>query len=97
MPLIEIDRSLFQCLMDRWYKLEIEHRGFRAMLERVKQKNPERAADLEAQCQMLTDSLRNDPKWIEFDSAMTGAWATEDDETFLRVLSHFLSDRASAR
>ena len=55
MPQITIDRDLFGRLVDRWNKLEIEHCGFRAMLERVKQQNPARAVDLEALYQMLTD------------------------------------------
>ncbi|MGA2724788.1 MAG: hypothetical protein ABSG79_20555 [Bryobacteraceae bacterium] len=97
MPQITIDRDLFGRLVDRWNKLEIEHCGFRAMLERVKQQNPARAVDLEALYQMLTDSLRNDPIRIKFDSESAEAWATGDDDAFLRVLDRFLSHRETGQ
>ncbi len=97
MPLITIDRNLFRHLVDRWYKLEIQHRGFRELLEETKYRDSARSADIEALYQMKTDSLRNDPEWIEFDSESSGAWATEDDETFLRVLDQFLSRRESGQ
>jgi hypothetical protein len=95
MPQIKIDRNLFGRLVDRWNKLEIEQRGFREMLERVKQQNPARAADLEALYQVLTDSLRNE--WREFDSGLKDAWATEDDDAFLGVLDRFLSHLENGR
>lgn len=95
MPQIEIDRNLLLRLVDRWHELEIEHRGFRAMLDDTKRRNPTMATDYEALYQMKTDSLRNDPDWIEFDSELSGAIATEDDDAFLQLLDQFLSDRAS--
>lgn len=97
MPQIEIDRSLFRRLVNRWYKLEIEHRGFRALLEEAKRQDSARSADIEAMYQVTTDSLRHDPEWIEFDSELDDALAIEDDETFLRVLDLFLSRRETGQ
>jgi hypothetical protein len=95
MPQIKIERNLFQRLVDRYYKLEIEHRGFRAMLDETKRRNPQNAKDIEAVYQMKTDLLRND--WIEFDSALSDASATGDDEAFLAVLDRFLSHRETGQ
>jgi hypothetical protein len=92
-----IDRNLFQRLVDRWNVLEIEHRGFRAMLELVKQQNPANAAGLDAVYQMATDSLRNDPVEIDAESQMADAWAFEDEKTFLRELDRLLTHRQNAQ
>jgi hypothetical protein len=96
-PDITIDRKLFQRLVDRYYKLEIEHRSFRAMLDETKRRNPQNARDIEARYQMLTDSLRNDPFWIESEAESADAWAVEDDDAFLAVLDRFLSHRESGQ
>ena len=93
MAYITLNRDLLLRLVDRWHKLEIENRGFRAMLEEAKRRDPARAKDIEALYQMQTDSLRNDPEWIEFDSESGGALATEDDAAFLQLLDRFLSRR----
>jgi hypothetical protein len=95
MPLIQVDRDLFRRLVDRYYKLEIEHRGFRAMFDAAKANNLALSNEMEATYQRITDSLRND--WIELDSELGDAWAIEDDDAFLRVLSQFLSDRESGQ
>jgi len=97
MPQITMDSNLFRRLVDRYYKLEIEHRGFRALLEETKRLNPQNAKDIEALYQIATDALRNDPIWIEFDSEFGRAWAVEDDDAFLAVLDRFLSHRETGQ
>jgi hypothetical protein len=97
MPQIKIDRNLFGRLVGRWNKLEIEQRGFRAMLDEAKRRNPQNAKDIETLYQITTDSLRNDPVWIEFDSELAAAWATEDDDAFLGVLGRFLSHQETGQ
>jgi hypothetical protein len=95
MPLITIDRDWFGLLVDRYYKLEIEHRGFRVVIDDFKARNSAFANDIEGVFQMKTDALRND--WIEADSQLNSAWAVEDDDEYLRVLGQFLSERLSGK
>jgi hypothetical protein len=97
MPPFEIDRDLFRRLIKRYLRLEREYRGFRAMLDEAKQRNPAMAREFEAIWQIKTDLLRNDPVSIETESAFESAEATEDDELFLPVLAEFLTLRERGR
>jgi hypothetical protein len=97
MSSLSVDRKLFVRLVDRWNVLEIEHTGFRAMLEEVKRVNPGNAKDLEAVYQMTTDHLRNDPIEIEGERRLGDALFEEDDDAFLHELDLLLTHRQTPR
>ncbi len=63
------------------------------MLDGARKQNPSMAKEYEAQWQIATDLLRDDPMSIETESAFESAEVTEDDELFLPTLTAFLSHR----
>ena len=95
MPLIQVDRDWFGRLTDRYFELELQMRAYRALLIEVSRANPELAKRFENRHQVAID--QEAVRLMNEQGAMTDAWVAEDDETFLQLLSQFLSERASGQ
>lgn len=89
MPIIEVERSLFERLANKYLQLDHERRAYRLALKRIQKKNPDIASEIDFHVRVAKDWLQGD--WMEIDKHLTESWAVEDDPAFLQALALLLS------